>query len=111
MGSAWAIDWVEPPALIASPTLHYLYILPVTSRRPSRDHKIGGGGGGEGRILIAVGLFQFSSVRRTMAGDGLKWDGLLKWSLAHADGTRPPRNLRYYYTDRSLCPVSAVPFP
>ncbi|CAL9771297.1 unnamed protein product [Musa acuminata subsp. burmannicoides] len=28
-----------------------------------------------------------------MAGDGLKWDGLLKWSLAHADGTRPPRNL------------------
>ncbi|CAD5186162.1 unnamed protein product [Musa acuminata subsp. malaccensis] len=34
-----------------------------------------------------------------MAGDGLKWDGLLKWSLAHADGTRPPRNLRYYYTD------------
>ncbi|KAJ8479781.1 hypothetical protein OPV22_023508 [Ensete ventricosum] len=28
-----------------------------------------------------------------MAGDGLKWDGLLKWSLSHADGTRPPRNL------------------
>ncbi|CAL9122511.1 unnamed protein product [Musa acuminata var. zebrina] len=28
-----------------------------------------------------------------MAGDGSKWDGLLKWSLAHADGTRPPRNL------------------
>ncbi|RZR90808.1 hypothetical protein BHM03_00018770 [Ensete ventricosum] len=34
-----------------------------------------------------------------MAGDGLKWDGLLKWSVSHADGTRPPRNLRYYYTD------------
>lgn len=28
-----------------------------------------------------------------MAGDGLKWDGLLKWSLSHADGTRPSRNL------------------
>eukprot|EP00262_Sarcandra_glabra_P016693 TRINITY_DN5524_c0_g1_i1.p1 TRINITY_DN5524_c0_g1~~TRINITY_DN5524_c0_g1_i1.p1 ORF type:complete len:391 (+),score=84.04 TRINITY_DN5524_c0_g1_i1:116-1288(+) len=28
-----------------------------------------------------------------MAGEGPKWDGLLKWSLAHADGTRPPRTL------------------
>ncbi|KAJ6806805.1 hsp70 nucleotide exchange factor fes1-like [Iris pallida] len=28
-----------------------------------------------------------------MAGDGMKWDGLLKWSLAHSDGTQPPRNL------------------
>ncbi|KAH7656982.1 hsp70-interacting protein [Dioscorea alata] len=28
-----------------------------------------------------------------MAGDGVKWDGLLKWSLAHSDGTNPPRNL------------------
>ncbi|XP_074571029.1 uncharacterized protein LOC141827637 [Curcuma longa] len=28
-----------------------------------------------------------------MAGDGVKWDGLLKWSLSHADGTRPARNL------------------
>lgn len=28
-----------------------------------------------------------------MAGDGAKWDGLLKWSLAHSDGTKPPRNL------------------
>lgn len=98
MGSALAIDWVEPPALIASHTLHHLYILPVISRRPGHDHKIWGVGG-VGRILIAVGIFQFPSVRRTMAGDGLKWDGLLKWSLSHADGTRPPRNLRYYYID------------
>nr|CAD1828670.1 unnamed protein product [Ananas comosus var. bracteatus] len=29
-----------------------------------------------------------------MAGDGVKWDGLLKWSLSHSDGTRPPRNIR-----------------
>ncbi|KAL6337296.1 hypothetical protein AAG906_036610 [Vitis piasezkii] len=28
-----------------------------------------------------------------MAKDGPDWDGLLKWSLAHSDGTRPPRNL------------------
>ncbi|XP_047311332.1 hsp70 nucleotide exchange factor fes1-like [Impatiens glandulifera] len=28
-----------------------------------------------------------------MANEGPKWDGLLKWSLSHADGTRPPRNL------------------
>lgn len=28
-----------------------------------------------------------------MAGDGVKWDGLLKWSLSHSDGTNPPRNL------------------
>ncbi|KAL7169876.1 hypothetical protein ACSBR2_034841 [Camellia fascicularis] len=24
---------------------------------------------------------------------GANWDGLLKWSLSHSDGTRPPRNL------------------
>ncbi|XP_010922283.1 hsp70 nucleotide exchange factor FES1 [Elaeis guineensis] len=28
-----------------------------------------------------------------MANDGLKWDGLLKWSLAQTDGTKPSRNL------------------
>ncbi|KAG6697411.1 hypothetical protein I3842_09G197200 [Carya illinoinensis] len=28
-----------------------------------------------------------------MAKDGPNWEGLLKWSLAHADGTQPPRNL------------------
>ncbi|KAI5325663.1 PREDICTED: hsp70-binding [Prunus dulcis] len=28
-----------------------------------------------------------------MAKDGPNWDGLLKWSLAHSDGTRPNRNL------------------
>ncbi|MQM15805.1 hypothetical protein Taro_048753 [Colocasia esculenta] len=28
-----------------------------------------------------------------MANDGLKWDGLLKWSLSHSDGTRPASNL------------------
>ncbi|XP_057970986.1 hsp70 nucleotide exchange factor fes1 [Malania oleifera] len=28
-----------------------------------------------------------------MAKDGANWDGLLKWSLAHSDGTRPARNL------------------
>lgn len=30
-----------------------------------------------------------------MAKEGPNWDGLLKWSLSHADGTQPPRNLRY----------------
>ena len=30
-----------------------------------------------------------------MAKDGPNWDGLLKWSLAHSDGTRPNRNLRF----------------
>ncbi|CAL5420156.1 unnamed protein product [Camellia sinensis] len=25
--------------------------------------------------------------------EGANWDGLLKWSLSHSDGTRPPRNL------------------
>ncbi|CDP06587.1 unnamed protein product [Coffea canephora] len=28
-----------------------------------------------------------------MAKEGPNWEGLLKWSLSHADGTRPPRNL------------------
>lgn len=28
-----------------------------------------------------------------MANEGPNWEGLLKWSLSHADGTRPPRNL------------------
>ncbi|KAE8099354.1 hypothetical protein FH972_017343 [Carpinus fangiana] len=28
-----------------------------------------------------------------MAEDGPNWEGLLKWSLAHTDGTRPTRNL------------------
>lgn len=28
-----------------------------------------------------------------MAGDGAKWEGLLKWSLAHSDGTHPAREL------------------
>lgn len=29
-----------------------------------------------------------------MAEDGVKWDGLLKWSLAHSDGTKPsPRSI------------------
>ncbi|OAY83554.1 uncharacterized protein LOC109718202 [Ananas comosus] len=28
-----------------------------------------------------------------MANDGLDWEGLLKWSLAHSDGTKPSRNL------------------
>ncbi|KAK9920411.1 hypothetical protein M0R45_028966 [Rubus argutus] len=28
-----------------------------------------------------------------MAGDAPNWEGLLKWSLAHSDGTRPNRNL------------------
>lgn len=28
-----------------------------------------------------------------MAKEGPNWDGLLKWSLSHADGTRPPRDL------------------
>ncbi|RZR74350.1 hypothetical protein BHM03_00035756, partial [Ensete ventricosum] len=30
-----------------------------------------------------------------MAGEVLKWDGLLRWSLSHADGIRPARILRY----------------
>lgn len=32
-----------------------------------------------------------------MAKEGPNWDGLLKWSLSHADGTKPPRNLRYAF--------------
>ncbi|XP_058099328.1 hsp70 nucleotide exchange factor fes1-like isoform X2 [Magnolia sinica] len=28
-----------------------------------------------------------------MASEGPKWDGLLKWSLSHSDGSRPSRNL------------------
>ncbi|XP_077238966.1 fes1C [Tasmannia lanceolata] len=28
-----------------------------------------------------------------MASDAPKWDGLLKWSLGHSDGTQPTRNL------------------
>ncbi|KAM3341417.1 hsp70-binding protein 1 [Capsicum galapagoense] len=28
-----------------------------------------------------------------MAKEGPNWDGLLKWSLSHADATNPPRNL------------------
>ncbi|KAK6942983.1 Nucleotide exchange factor Fes1 [Dillenia turbinata] len=28
-----------------------------------------------------------------MAKEGPNWEGLLKWSLAHSDGTNPPRNL------------------
>lgn len=38
-----------------------------------------------------------------MAKDGPDWDGLLKWSLAHSDGTRPPRNLRQTLFPHSLC--------
>lgn len=37
-----------------------------------------------------------------MAKDGPDWDGLLKWSLAHSDGTRPPRNLRQTLFSLSL---------
>jgi len=36
-----------------------------------------------------------SSSTTEMAKDGgLDWNGLLKWSLAHGDGTNPPRALR-----------------
>ena len=52
-----------------------------------------------------------------MAKDGPNWDGLLKWSLAHSDGTGSSRNLRYpsrmllvyiqlvytYYYTRIMC--------
>lgn len=38
----------------------------------------------------------------TMAKEGPNWDGLLKWSLAHSDGTQPPRNLRYLSSSRPL---------
>ena len=33
-----------------------------------------------------------------MAKEGPNWDGLLKWSIAHSDGTRPTRNLRYFFS-------------
>jgi hypothetical protein len=36
-----------------------------------------------------------------MAKDGPNWDGLLKWSLSHADGTRPTRQLRYGHSSCS----------
>lgn len=32
-----------------------------------------------------------------MAKQGPNWDGLLKWSIANSDGTRPPSNLRYFF--------------
>ncbi|KAH0881261.1 hypothetical protein HID58_068655, partial [Brassica napus] len=35
----------------------------------------------------------FSFCGSSMAKDGPNWDGLLKWSLSHADGTRPTRQL------------------
>lgn len=31
-----------------------------------------------------------------MANDGPNWQGLLKWSLAHSDGTQGQRDLRYF---------------
>ncbi|CAF2102488.1 unnamed protein product, partial [Brassica napus] len=40
-------------------------------------------------IFCSKLLFSGSS----MAKDGPNWDGLLKWSLSHADGTRPTRQL------------------
>ena len=30
-----------------------------------------------------------------MDGSGPDWKGLLKWSIAHSDGTQAPRQLRY----------------
>lgn len=41
--------------------------------------------------LVAILGFVLTCV--TMAKEGPNWDGLLKWSLAHSDGTRPNRNL------------------
>lgn len=32
-----------------------------------------------------------------MAKEGPNWDGLLKWSIANSDGTRPTRDLRYFF--------------
>ncbi|URE21516.1 hypothetical protein MUK42_25398 [Musa troglodytarum] len=47
-----------------------------------------------------------------MAGNGLKWDGLLKWSLSHADGTRPARILseedRKWLVEAMQAPTSDV---
>ena len=37
-----------------------------------------------------------------MAKDGPDWDGLLKWSIAHSDGTPAPRALRYTIFSLSL---------
>ena len=48
------------------------------------------------RINLYLHLLRASFDSLTaMAKDGPNWDGLLKWSLAHSDGTRPNRNLRF----------------
>ncbi|KAJ6826743.1 hsp70 nucleotide exchange factor fes1-like [Iris pallida] len=49
-----------------------------------------------------------------MARDGVKWDGLLKWSLSHMDGTKPsPRNIseedRKWFTEAMQAQQSVDP--
>lgn len=44
-------------------------------------------------VFLSFSFF-FCSISK-MAKEGPNWDGLLKWSIAHSDGTRPTGNLRY----------------
>ena len=47
-------------------------------------------------LIESVPCFLFSLLKQSiMAKEGPNWDGLLKWSIAHSDGTHPTRNLRY----------------
>lgn len=43
------------------------------------------------RGVVVVGFRVFEA----MDGSGPDWKGLLKWSIAHSDGTQAPRDLRY----------------
>ncbi|CAH2074511.1 unnamed protein product, partial [Thlaspi arvense] len=48
-----------------------------------------------GTVIVSdlFSVFVSSLSLASMAKDGPNWDGLLKWSLSHADGTRPTRQL------------------
>ncbi|KAL8251461.1 hypothetical protein R6Q59_035154 [Mikania micrantha] len=43
-----------------------------------------------------------------MAKEGPNWDGLLKWSIAHSDGTGNPRNLRRLFRDSEITKTTIV---
>lgn len=37
-----------------------------------------------------------------MSKEGPTWEGLLKWSLSHTDGTQPSKTLRYVTVSLSI---------
>ena len=45
------------------------------------------------RFRLSEGIWCLGFV--VMDGSGPDWKGLLKWSIAHSDGTQAPRQLRY----------------